>query len=89
MLIGDVPNSSKRRRFFSSANGIRFHQEFMKTKNLPEVHFNSLDRHKIDDSVILSLLSRARNQGFDAYVLPQPRDLPMASRREDLLIRRP
>jgi len=89
MLIGDVPNSSKRRRFFSSANGIRFHREFMKTESLPEVHFNSLDRHKIDDSVILSLLSRARSQGFDAYVLPQRRDLPMASRREDLLIKRP
>jgi hypothetical protein len=89
MLIGDIPNISMRRRFFSSANGIRFHQEFMKTDNLPEVHFNSLDRHKIDDSVILSLLSRARNQGFDAYVLPQRRDLPMANRREDVLIRRP
>ena len=89
MLIGDIPNISMRRRFFSSANGIRFHQEFMKTDNLPEVHFNSLDRHKIDDSVILSLLSRARNQGFDAYVLPQRPDLPMANRREDVLIRRP
>jgi hypothetical protein len=89
MLIGDIPNISMRRRFFSSANGIRFHQEFMKTENLPEVHFNAVDRHKIDDSVILSILNRARNQGFDSYVLPQRRDLPMASRREDLLIRRP
>jgi hypothetical protein len=89
MMIGDIPNISKRRRFFSSANGIRSHQEFMKTENPPEVHFNSLDRHKIDDSVILSLLSRARNQGFDAYVLPQRPDLPLANRREDVLIRRP
>jgi hypothetical protein len=89
MLIGDIPNISKRRRFFSSANGIRSHQEFMKTDNPPEIHFNSLDRHKIDDSVILSLLSRARNQGFEAYVLPQRPDLPMANRREDVLIRRP
>jgi hypothetical protein len=89
MLIGDLPNISKRRRFFSSVNGIRFHQEFMKTDTPPEVHFNSLDRHKIDDSVILSLLNRARNQGFDAYVLPQRPDLPMANRREDVLIRRP
>jgi hypothetical protein len=89
MLIGDIPNVSKRRRFFSSSNGIRFHQEFMKTQSLPEVHFNTIDRYAIDDSVVLGLLSRARNQGFDAYVLPQQPDLPMANRREDLLIRRP
>lgn len=89
MLIGDIPNISKRKRFFSSPSGIRFHQEFMKTDALPEVRFNTVDRHKIDDSVILGLLSRARNQGFDAYVIPQRPDLPMANRREDILIRRP
>ena len=61
----------------------------MKTENLPEVDLSNLDQHKIDDSVILLLLSRARNQGFDAYVLPQRQDLPMANRREDVLIIRP
>lgn len=89
MLIGDIPNISKRRRFFSSPEGVKFHQHFMNTQSAPEVHFNSLERHKIDDSVILALLQRARNQGFDAYVLPQAPELPMANRREDLLIRRP
>jgi hypothetical protein len=89
MLIGDIPNISKRRRFFSSANGIKFHQEFMKTQTPPEVRFNTIDRHRIDDSVILGLVGRARSQGFDAYVLPQHPDLPMANRREDILIRRP
>jgi hypothetical protein len=89
MLIGDLPNISKRRRFFSSANGVRFHQQFTNTQTLPEVHFNRLERHQMDDSVILALISRARNQGFDAYVLPQPPGLPFANRREDVLIRRP
>lgn len=89
MLIGDIPNLSKRRRFFGSANGIKFHKEFMKTQTPPEVRFNRIERHFIDDSVILALLGRARNQGFDAYVLPQPPDHPMANRREDVLIRRP
>ncbi len=89
MLIGDIPNISKRRRFFSSTNGIKFHQQFMNTESLPEVQFNSVDRHKIDDSVILGLVGRARSQGFDAFVLPMHPDLPMANRREDLLIRRP
>jgi cyclopropane fatty-acyl-phospholipid synthase-like methyltransferase len=89
MLIGDIPNISKRRRFFSSANGIKFHREFMKTLSLPEVHFNRVERHKIDDAVILGLVARARNQGFDAYVVPQATELPMANRREDVVIRRP
>lgn len=89
MLIGDIPNVSKRRRFFSSSNGVRFHKDFMKTQAPPEVHFNRIERHRIDDSVIIGLVSRARSQGFDAYVLPQPPDLPMANRREDVVIRRP
>jgi hypothetical protein len=89
MLIGDIPNVSKRRRFFSSRNGIKFHQQFTHTETLPEVHFNRVERHQIDDSVVLALISRARNQGFDAYLLPQPPDLPLANRREDVLIRRP
>lgn len=89
MLIGDIPNISKRRRFFSSSNGVKFHQDFMNVETPPEVRFNTIERHRIDDSVILALLNRARVQGFDAYVLPQPPDLPMANRREDILIRRP
>ena len=44
---------------------------------------------KIDDSILVSLLLRARGQGFDAYLLPQRPTLPMANRREDLLIVRP
>ena len=89
MLMGDLPNISQRKRFFSSPTGITFHQEFMKTEEPLEVDFNKIERGQIDDAVILSLLMRARNQGFDAYVLPQRDDLPMANRREDILIRRP
>ena len=89
MLIGDVPNVSTRKRFFSSPAGVKFHQEFMQTQEAPEVVFNQIERRQIDDSVIFSLLLRARQQGFDAYLLPQPDDLPMANRREDIFIRRP
>jgi hypothetical protein len=89
MLIGDIPNISKRKRFFRSANGIRFHQQFTKSQTLPEVNFNCIERQQIDDSVVLAIITRVRNQGFDAYVLPQPAALPMANRREDILIRRP
>jgi len=89
MLIGDIPNISKRRRFFSSPAGVKFHQEFTETKAHPEVVFNRVERGQIDDAVIMGLVMRARAQGCDAYVLPQRDDLPMANRREDILIRRP
>ena len=89
MLIGDIPNISKRNRFFSSENGVRFHQKFMKTKQKPLVEFNKIEYDQIDDAVLFSLLQRARAQGFDAYLVPQSASLPMANRREDILITRP
>lgn len=89
MLIGDVPNISKRKRFFSSANGVRFHRDFMNTSESPNVQFNQIESDQIDDAVVFAILQRARLQGFDAYVLPQDPALPMANRREDILIVRP
>lgn len=89
LLLGDVPNVSMRRRFFASGAGQRFHRDFMKTDEAPVVEHNRLEAGKIDDAVVLGLLARARAAGFDAYVLPQTPDLPMANRREDLLFLRP
>jgi hypothetical protein len=89
LLIGDVPNVSKRKRFFSSEAGRRFHREFMQTEDDPEVAFNAVESGHIDDEVVVCIVSRARLAGFDAYVLPQRDGLPMANRREDVLIARP
>jgi SAM-dependent methyltransferase len=89
LLIGDIPNISKRRRFFSSEAGVRFHQQFTGKDDLPVVEHNRLDPGEIDDSVVFAVLQRARHQGFEAFVVPQPPDLPMANRREDILVVRP
>ena len=89
MLIGDIPNISKRKRFFSSPQGVSFHQAFTGTNELPRVRFNQIETGAIDDSVLISLLLRCRNAGFDAYLVPQADALPMANRREDILIARP
>lgn len=88
-LLGDVPNISKRKRFFASPTGVKFHQDFMNTTAAPEVEFNRIESGQIDDAVLMSLMFRARNAGFDAYVLPQSDDLPMANRREDVFIKNP
>jgi len=53
------------------------------------VSFNRLEPSVMDDSVVFAVLARARAQGFHAWVVPQAVDLPMANRREDILIRRP
>lgn len=89
ILLGDIPNISMRKRFFSSENGVRCHQEYTSSNELPKVCFNKIELGHIDDSVVLALLTRARNQGFHAWVVPQGANLPMANRREDILIRRP
>lgn len=88
-LIGDIPNISKRKRFFSSTRGIDYHQKFTGSNEIPEVNFNTLEPGKIDDAVVLALLLRCRIAGFDSYILPQKEDLPMANRREDILIKKP
>jgi hypothetical protein len=85
MLLGDIPNASKRRRFFTSEAGIAFHRNFMGDESLPDLG-SSDESAKIDDAVVLEILRRARAKGFDAYVGPQLDDLPMANRREDILI---
>lgn len=89
MLIGDIPNVSKRKRFFRSAAGIAYHQQYTGSDETPEVVFNRVEKGKLDDSVLLALLLRCRTAGYDAYILPQGSALPMANRREDILIVRP
>ena len=89
LLIGDVPNQTMRKRFFASPAGVATHQRHTGRDEAPDVRFNELEPGRMDDSVVLALLARTRAQGFHAWVLPQAADLPMANRREDLLIRRP
>ena len=88
MLLGDIPNVSKRARFFTSEAGIAFHRAFMGDDSLPDVRPNN-EAAKIEDALVLEVVRRVRARGFDAYIVPQAADLPMANRREDILIVRP
>lgn len=89
ILYGDVPNGSMRKRFFVSDAGIACHKAYTGRDELPVVNFNVPEPGVMDDAVVLSMLARVRAQGFHSWVLPQAFDLPMANRREDILIRRP
>ena len=89
MLIGDIPNISKRKKFLSSKKGKEFHKKYTNSDKDPQLIYNQIENNLIDDSIIFSILNRSRNQGFDAYVLPQKDGLCMSNRREDILIIRP
>jgi hypothetical protein len=89
LLLGDVPNASMRRRFLTSDAGRAHHREYTGRDEDPPVRWPALPLGEIDDAVVLALVSRARDAGFHAWVLPQAAGLPMANRREDLLFSRP
>ena len=56
LLLGDIPNASKRKRFFASTVGIQYHQAFTHTNEIPVVGFNCLERSKIDDAVVIGIV---------------------------------
>jgi hypothetical protein len=92
LLIGDIPNASKRARFFGSERGRRSHQNFAAEHpgladpaDVPH-EFLTPPLGSLDDSFILSLVAHFRCQGFGAYVMPQNTGLPFFNRREDILV---
>lgn len=89
ILLGDIPNITMRKRFFSGVEGREMHKQFTGKNELPNVQFNQIETGKIDDSVTLAILARVRASGYHAWVIPQGSKLPMANRREDILIRKP
>lgn len=89
LLLGDLPNAAMRKRFLASEAGRAHHRVYTGEDADPDVTFNRLDRGQLDDGLALGLLSRARSAGFHAWIVPQAAGLPMANRREDVLIERP
>ena len=86
LLVGDLPNASKLRRFLASDAGARYHKSYMRTEEPPSIGAFDPPSDRIDDGVILGIVDRMRRRGFDAYVVPQSDSLPLANRREDILI---
>jgi SAM-dependent methyltransferase len=81
LLIGDVPNWSKRQRLHAALHD---QSTVPSDRRTGEVWPGGLT-----DSVLFGLMGRATESRFEAYLLPQPPQLPMAERRVDLLFERP
>jgi 2-polyprenyl-3-methyl-5-hydroxy-6-metoxy-1,4-benzoquinol methylase len=101
LLLGDIPNISKEKRFFSSVKGELYKKEwdrkrirFRKQADIESIAdlLQDLEKDKkyvvLDDALVLSILARARKRGMDAYVLPHSGRLPFGASREDILIER-
>ena len=86
LLLSDIPNASMRKRFMASEAGRAYHAQYYAHLPEPQVVFNALEPGQIDDGVVLGLVARMRGAGFNAFVVPEAPDLPMANRREDILI---
>jgi hypothetical protein len=88
ILIGDIPNLSMRNLFFASGAGAAYHKQHAGDDlPLPKIE-PTPQANKIDDSVLLSILERYRKMGMDVYIMPQNPALPMATRREDIVMRK-
>lgn len=92
MLLGDIPNVSKKSRFVNSKSG----QEM--AKNWAEQMKDAGGSHPLekmesdsqlitfDDALVLEIVAFIRGKGFEAFLLPQPIDLPFGGSREDILV---
>jgi 2-polyprenyl-3-methyl-5-hydroxy-6-metoxy-1,4-benzoquinol methylase len=89
LLVGDIPNVSKRARFLRTAAGQDFHRALVGRSEDPPEALTDPAPGGLDDGVVLELVARAREAGCDAHVLPQSPELPLANRREDIVVSRP
>ncbi len=88
MLVGDLPNVDMKRRFNESPAGRRFNKSWRKKAGaVPTIEDD--ETYPIDDAFVAEILLHFRAKGFQAWVVPQPRDLPFAFTREDMLLVRP
>jgi SAM-dependent methyltransferase len=87
LLLGDLPNISRRNRFLSTPAGEAFHRKLMNDNSKPNIP-KGVEPGRIDDDVIAALLERYRKLGYETYLLPQPASLPLSNSREDILITR-
>jgi len=97
MLLGDIPNISKKQRFLKSETGKEFETTWKEKNRIPSEALAEANNNLVadpnlvifDDATVLSLMAFIRGEGFHAYVLPQLTNLPFGHTREDILVEKP
>lgn len=92
MLLGDLPNVDRKKRFLESAHGREFLENWQRDfADKPGVDPATVlepdpDVVHFSDALVLELLAHTRKRGFESFVFPQPPELPFGNTREDILI---
>ena len=92
LLIGDLPNLSRKKRFMNSDFGHNYDRKYRNNKTEDESELSNtilLEDHNlvvIDDNLILKILKKTRQNGFNSFLLDQDPDLCLGYTREDILI---
>ena len=91
LLIGDIPNINKKKRFNNSQFGKLFNLEW--EKNLKSCYTSDnypvLDLSHFNDSLIIEIVKYIRSkETFNAYILPQSSNLPFSYIRDDILVKK-
>jgi 2-polyprenyl-3-methyl-5-hydroxy-6-metoxy-1,4-benzoquinol methylase len=94
MLIADVPNKDKKKRFSESEAGRAFEADWRRSVELDSsapvnVFDDAVGVGALDDAGVLRIVAKFRAMDFHAYILPQPPELPFGRTRDDVLIVRP
>lgn len=90
LMLGDLPNPDKKRRFTESQAGMLASQEWSALVSNAGSHpLSGLPQDNrllvVNDDLLLSLLKYGRTEGYESYLLPQPTDLPFGHTRDDLI----
>jgi len=89
LLIGDIPNINKKRRFNNSKFGKLFNSKWVKNRKPCYISENypTMDLSHFNDRLILEIVRYIRaKETFNAYILPQPSNLPFGYIRDDILV---
>ena len=94
LLLGDIPNTDKKKRFLQTDFGKNFDKEFKKSSRVMNQEENIRDSLfaakestvEFNDKSIYFIMEHYRQLGHEVYVLPQDPYLPFGYTREDLLI---
>lgn len=93
MLLGDIPNVDKKKRFEGSQFGAAFSKAWAAKQNGSNEFFDAINadtkRVVFNDAVIRRLMKRMGLRDKTWGILPQPTTLPFGYTREDILITKP
>ena len=94
LLLGDIPNLDRKKRFLHSEEGRLFQEEWerqlqksKKGEQQPDLTIE--EDHELvsfDDKAVIEIISFIRGLGLSSWLLPQPPDLPFGRTREDILV---